>query len=370
MKSRSRLPSRLLLLLVLAWRYLVNIGSPRSAPQHPRRILIAHHLLLGDTLMLTTLLAKLREQYPQAQIVMTVPKAIVLLYQKRPYGVTAVPYEPRDIRALIALIKISGFDLAIIPGDNRFSWLARALGARWIVAFAGDHPAYKSWPVDELISFPDKPTSWGDIMAGLISGNTPAPYQTKLWEEPDWEPFRLPQQPYVVLHVGASSVLKLWGNEKWAALATHLTGAGFQVVWSAGYGEEKIIAGIDPQSQHLSYAGKLTLAQLWHLLKHAYLLVSPDTGIAHLGRVVGTPMVTLFGPGSVTIFGAGDFWKNSVYRPVTINDFPCRDQRVLLKREVEWVRRCSRSTRECSAPLCMQKISVIRVQEAIANLLV
>jgi putative hemolysin len=32
----------------------------RKSPREPRRILIAHHLLLGDTLMLTSLAAKLR----------------------------------------------------------------------------------------------------------------------------------------------------------------------------------------------------------------------------------------------------------------------------------------------------------------------
>ena len=35
-------------------------GGRRSRPIDPARILIAHHLLLGDTLMLTPLIAKLR----------------------------------------------------------------------------------------------------------------------------------------------------------------------------------------------------------------------------------------------------------------------------------------------------------------------
>ena len=36
---------------------------------------------------------------------------------------------------LDALFDEPGFDLAIVPGDNRYSWLAAAAGARWIVAF-------------------------------------------------------------------------------------------------------------------------------------------------------------------------------------------------------------------------------------------
>ena len=42
-------------------------ATPRaSAPSDPRRILVAHHLLLGDTLMLTPLLKKLRTLHPDA----------------------------------------------------------------------------------------------------------------------------------------------------------------------------------------------------------------------------------------------------------------------------------------------------------------
>jgi len=112
----------------------------------------------------------------------------------------------------------------------------------------------------------------------------------------------------------------------------------------------------------------LTLPQMWHFLARASLLVSPDTGIAHLGRVVGTPTVALFGPGSATIYGAGDFWRDAPYRAVTVDPFPCRDQRVLFKREIAWVRRCARSVQECSHPRCMDAIPVQRVMAAIAAL--
>src|ERR1700742_2931742 len=46
----------------------------RTRPRQPSRILIAHHLLLGDTLLLTPLVAKLRARFPEAQIVLTCPK--------------------------------------------------------------------------------------------------------------------------------------------------------------------------------------------------------------------------------------------------------------------------------------------------------
>ena len=152
-------------------------GRRRRAPAAPRRILIAHHLLLGDTIMLTPLVAKCRARWPGAEIVMTCPLAYASLYDGRPYGLHAMPYDPRDIGTLGPLVAASGYDLALVPGDNRLSWLARALDARWIVAFAGDSPPYKDWPVDELRTYPDVPTAWGDLVAGLIDGAPPAPYR-------------------------------------------------------------------------------------------------------------------------------------------------------------------------------------------------
>src|SRR5437773_7293919 len=123
-------------------------GTRRSRPIDPKRILIAHHLLLGDTLLLTPLVAKLRERYPAADLVMALPEPYAALYARAPYGLRAIGWNPRS-PAASALWREGVFDLALIPGDNRFAWLALALRARWIVAFAGDRPAVKNWPVDE-----------------------------------------------------------------------------------------------------------------------------------------------------------------------------------------------------------------------------
>ena len=98
------------------------------------------------------------------------------------------------------------------------------------------------------------------------------------------------------------------------------------------------------------------------------MLVCPDTGVAHLGRVVGTPTVALFGPGSAALAGAGAFWREMPYRAVTVDPFPCRDQRVLFKREIAWVRRCGRTLAECAHPRCMDAIEVDAVTAAIASL--
>lgn len=358
-------------MLLVALRVIFDWRG-RRAPPSPRRILIAHHLLFGDTLMLTPLLAKLRERYPRAEVVITTPKAFVRLYQHCPYGVRALAYDPRDIRTLFALWRVRGFDLALLPADNRYSWLARALGARWIVAFAGDRPAYKNWLVDDLIPYSTTPTAWGDTTTELIPGAPPSQYRPDAWRAPDCAPFSLPDRPYCVLHLGASSPLKHWSSENWRRLADWLRDEGCSIVWSAGPGETELVSAVDPEGSDLSLAGCLDLTQLWHLLASARLLVVPDTGIAHLGRVVNVPTVTLFGPGSASLCGAGDFWRESPYRAVTIDPFPCRDQRIQYLRTVDWIRRCERfpgpPPARCPEAKCMQAIDLEQVIEAVVSL--
>lgn len=345
----------------------VRGGGRRSRPVDPERILIAHHLLLGDTLMLTALVAKLRERHPAADIVMALPEPYAPLYAGAPYGLRAIGWNPRDPTES-PLWEEKGYGLAIVPGDNRFGWLALALGARWIVAFEGDAPMTKSWPIDELWRYPDRPASWTDMVAGLIEGPPPVPYRPERWPAPPKESTDTPRPPYAVLHVGASTPLKRWSPSRWSALAARFASCGIEPVWSAGPEEKALVRACDPDGRHRSLAGTLSLAQLWHVLASASVLVAPDTGVAHLGRVIGVPTVALFGPGSATISGAGAFWREAPYRALTVDPFPCRDQQVLFRREIDWVRRCGRTLGECPHPRCMDALELEAAISAVRSL--
>lgn len=352
---------------------LARWGVARHRPEAPRRIVVLHHLLLGDTLMATALLAKLRARFPAAEVVMTVNRAYAPLYAGRPYGVVAHGFDPRDVGTLAPLRSGARFDLAILPADNRWSWLARGLGARWIVGLAGDRPAHKNWPVDERIPYSTTPTAFCDTAAELIHGPPPARYRTADWPAPPDDGAPRFGDASAILHVGASSALKLWPPDRWRALAVALEARGLSVVWSCGPGEDAILEAIDPASRRPRIAGTLSLAALWHVLARARLLVCPDTGVAHLGRVVGVPTVTLFGPGSAVICGPGDFFADMRGRAVTVDPFACRDQTIQFFRQVSWARRCERlegdAPGRCPRPRCMEAIDVAAVAKAAEELL-
>ena len=344
-----------------------SLSGQRRKPAHPGRILVAHQLLLGDTLMLTPLLARLRRMHPEAEIVLTVSRGQLPLYAPRPYGVKAVVFDSRG--PANELLQLGSFDLAVVPGDNRHALLAHALDSRWVVALAGDRPGWKNRFADELVPIPPEPIALPDLFALLAGEEDDASYDAGAWPRPDCAPFELPRRDYAVLNVDASSPLRFWPAHKWLQLADALKAAGLEVAFCAGPGEGRMVEAIDPERRHLSYAGALDLPQLWRLLEHARLLVCLDSGASHLAKLARTPSVVLYGPGTPVLSGPGRFWRNHPYRAVTLADFPCRDQHAVFKREVNWVRRCARSLAECPAPACMHAIESAAVLASCRELL-
>ncbi|MSP97151.1 MAG: heptosyltransferase [Betaproteobacteria bacterium] len=350
-------------LKALAGAILSTIRRPPSSarPANPAKILVLHELLLGDTLMLAPLLAALRYRYPAAELLVTSRPAYATLFSGRPYGVKVLPFSERQENALSALAQAADCDIVIVPGENRHAVFARALGAKWVVAFAGAKPAWKNRAVDELVALPSAPTALADMFALLAGPGAGLRFAPADWPAPAFAPFEKPSAAYAILHVGAGSSLRLWEAQKWRALAQALSANGLQVVWSAGSDERNLVRDIDPDGRYPSYAGKLDLAQLWQLLAGARLAVTLDTGVAHLAKLTDTPTSALFGPGSAVLFGKGEFWRDRKFHAVTRMEFSCRDQRHLFKREIAWVRRCNRTLADCPRARCMESITSDRV---------
>ncbi|BCJ49485.1 glycosyl transferase [Actinoplanes sp. NBRC 14428] len=100
-----------------------------------------------------------------------------------------------------------------------------------------------------------------------------------------------------IVHPGAKSPSRRWPPERYAAVAKHLAAAGHRVVITGSAAERDLagrvaaLAGLGPGA-----VARTGLAELAGLVAHARLLVSGDTGIAHLATAYGTPSVVLFGP--------------------------------------------------------------------------
>lgn len=102
-----------------------------------------------------------------------------------------------------------------------------------------------------------------------------------------------------VVHVGASAAARRWPYERFAAVAAGLAEQGHEVVVTGdGTERQRALAvarraGLDAGAV---LAGRLALGELAALVSAARLVVSVDTGAAHLASAYAVPSVVLFGP--------------------------------------------------------------------------
>lgn len=109
------------------------------------------------------------------------------------------------------------------------------------------------------------------------------------------EPDMLVDEPYVVIHPGASVPARAWPPRRFRALVARLAAAGVRPVVSGGPGERQLTAFVAAGAPAaIDLGGRISLAGLAALLRHATAAVVGNTGPAHLAAAVQTPVVSIF----------------------------------------------------------------------------
>jgi lipopolysaccharide heptosyltransferase II len=104
-------------------------------------------------------------------------------------------------------------------------------------------------------------------------------------------------RPLVVLHPGATAASRRYPPEQYARAADLvIEETGCQAVFTGDAGERDLVLGIQASMRRpsVSLVGRLDLAGLGALIERADLLISNNTGPAHIAAAVGTPVVDLY----------------------------------------------------------------------------
>ncbi|MCO1654569.1 glycosyltransferase family 9 protein [Pseudonocardia sp. S2-4] len=250
--------------------------------------LVLRALGLGDLLVAVPALRGLRKARPEHRIVLATPAPLVGLAELT--GAvdevlpTAAPHELRPTWD-------GPPDLAVnLHGAGPQSHHALdALRPRARIGFGG-------------------PPGWdGPTHAQVSAGH---PHERELWctmlahhgIPADPLDLRLDPQaraaPAVVVHPGAAFGAKRWPAERFAAVAAALEGPVPVVVTGSAEERESAqrVAGAAGLPAERVLAGRTSIRELCDVVAGAALVVSGDTGIAHLAAAFGTPSVVLFGP--------------------------------------------------------------------------
>lgn len=263
---------------------------------------------LGDTIMALPTLKALRRGLGDSQITLVGPWAPLLADQD--LADRCVPY-PRGRKKRLAagrqLRQLRGETALLLPNSIGSAVAAWLWGARWIIGYATDGrrlllshplppPAPRRHQVDEYLG----------LLAALGLEPTDATPRWILRDGSREEKVDtlLPSSgtssgPRVGIHLGAAfGPSKLWPPQRVAALARELKGRGLNPVLLGAPSDVSIAEAIVQEAggELYSLVGRDAPELLPRLLARLDLLVSMDTGVAHLAAAVGVPLVTLFGP--------------------------------------------------------------------------
>jgi heptosyltransferase I len=167
----------------------------------------------------------------------------------------------------------------------------RARELQWLFTNATIAPRTREHVLDSFFGFV---TALG-IGERLLRWDLPLPSEASAYASrlvPD-------SQPTLVISPCSSHPLRNWSPARYAAVAEHAVSRhGMRVILAGGPSElerasgEAIIKAC--KVTLVDQIGRDTLPQLLALLSRATVLVSPDSGPAHMATMVGTPVVGLY----------------------------------------------------------------------------
>lgn len=350
---------------------------------HPRCWKTARNILcvrldsLGDVLMTTPALRAVRESLPGRKVtLLTSPAGAALkglvplvddwITYAAPWMKATSPRENSQIdRALIDLLRQRHFDAAIIftvfsqnPLPAAMLCYLAEIPLRLAHCRENPYGLLTDWAVEtephqgirhevrrqlDLVSQVGYTTD-NDSLAITPAANDVLHVQRMI------DSFRLARDGrWVVLHPGASAPSRRYPH--YAQAARLLIEQGFSVIFTGSREEVPLVDWLQQQlpSTSRSLAGQLTLGELAALISLAPLVITNNTGPAHLAAAVGTPVIDLY----ALTNPQHTPWK--VAQRVLYHDVPCRD--------------CFKSICPQQHHDCLAKVSPEQVVEAALELL-
>lgn len=339
-------------------------ATPQSNPRQPeQKILVRGVNWLGDAVMSTPALLRLREAHPGARITLLTPEKLKDLWHQHPAIDQVLTFAPKEsVWQLGRRLKAEGFDLALVfPNSPRSAleiWLS---GARERVGYSRPWRNFfltrKVSPraeevkmqkrsleeINELNRQAPRSASGNQVsprshhihqylhLTAAIGGNPdPLPPSlavadeaiTKLMERFRLGPVSSATSPWLGLNAGAEyGPAKRWPEDRFAAAASQiqkLTGGRWLIfgLKNDAPTAARITAHLQQAAREqfgaaaeshypVNLAGVTTLIELCAALKLCRAVVTNDSGPMHVAAALGTPVIVPFGSTSPVLTGPG-----------------------------------------------------------------
>lgn len=256
-------------------------------------VLALRALGLGDGLAGVAGLRGLRRAFPDHRVVLAAPDGIGGFLHRR--GIVDEVLATAELTALTPQSWARSHDrppeIAVDlhgcgPASHR---VLQALRPGRLVAWHCPAAGHHSGPVHRLHE--QEVLRWCRLVAS--AGGSCGP--DDLWLDPVDLPLSTVGAGHVVVHPGAASRSRRWPAVRFAAVAAALADAGHRVVVTGSPTERELAATVTPPGG-ADLSGHLDLDGLAAVVAAASLVISGDTGVAHLATAYRIRSVLLFGP--------------------------------------------------------------------------
>ncbi len=275
-------------------------------PIQPERILVIIMRYLGDVLLATPLMSSLRKTFKTSEIDALVFEntANILEGFSDINNIVTIPTNPTFNEQLLFYKRLfRKYDLVVNTQTGDRPFIASLVASSTRIGAVPQNREKGQWKrffYDGWTEFDDENTH--TVLQHLKLADVlsiPRVYKTSP-PRSNLDTNIIPNQKYAILHPHPKWHYKRWPIENWIATGRYLNQLGLQVMisGSANKEEKNYISQIHDQlpDQTINLSGKLSLAELSTIIKHAQIFIGPDTGITHLAAATGIPVIALFGP--------------------------------------------------------------------------
>ena len=302
------------------WR---RAAGTANAHGEPRSVLLVRLDLMGDVVNGLSAAHAARRRWPRAHIAFMAPpqwraivdrcSAVDETIALDPAAVTHWPagLDPRRwgqlLRAFVSL-RSRRFDLAVSIYGQIAGTVVALSGARERRGYRGEAPRFsfdRSFDGERRNGGPHET----ELATRLVDGDRP-PWRTidRTDDLPLPTALAGTGPPLVVAHAGAAhGDAKRWRAEHWERALAELAAGGATVALVGLAGDRSLARRLQGSIHNLiDLTGETSLETLMGTLQTADLVISTDSGPAHLARALGTRVVALHGPTDVALHGPGD----------------------------------------------------------------
>ncbi len=299
---------------------------------------------IGDVVLSLPCIRALKENFPKAVVAVAVRAKAKEIIDICPWVDEVIPIEQND-RGMMAAIQYQfdffkrlrnhKFDLAIdLRASTRGAVLARLSGAAIRVGYYSTKETFwRSWVFTHLKPFMPDPNLhqslyYQDLLAEcgihVFHRQPEINVPNVSTEKANRLLARLKidtKKRLIAVHPFALWRYKEWPIEKTAGLVQHLTcGADRLALIIGASSERKRAQTIVGQcgERAINLAGETGLNVLAAILKQCLLSIGMDSAVGHISAAVGTPCVTIFGPGK-----AGVWAPIGHHNRIVNKDLPC-----------------------------------------------